>query len=406
MDMRLMVEGSAIDAIGIGTSRDPETDRALLKLVDQFVREVIGPRAAEIDRVNQFPEDVFDGMAKIGLLGTWVPEEFGGLGTSLRTNLLIAERIARVSAACALIFSQCGDGASTLLVGASRRILEEYLPRIATGDIIPCFAMTEAGAGSDAAAIATRAVRTGDSYVISGRKLFCTCGSVGGLYIVFAKTDPEMGSRGVSAFVVPRTASGLTIGRDEDLIGLRGCPASEVILDDVVVPAESLLGDEGAGFRIAMKALDEARLNAAIQALGIGLGALDLAISHVRERKAFGQELIRHQGLQFLMAELTTEAAAAWALLDESISRLEAGRSREATAYAAMAKLFCADFGMRATVEAVQVFGGYGLTKDLPLERMMRDVKAYQIFDGTTQIQKSVIGRYLEQFGKLPFAVD
>ena len=262
--------------------------------------------------------------------------------------------------------------------------------------------MTEPEAGSDVAAMRTTAVPAGDEYVINGRKTFCTCGSVGGVYLVCAKTDPGAGNRGISMFVVPRDTDGLIIGRDEELMGLRGCPTSEIILENVTVPSDALLGAEGDGFRIAMMSLDDARLNAATQALGIARGAVELAIGFAKERHAFGQEIIKHQGLQFLLAEVATDIAAGTALLDKAIAMLEERRSREASTCAAMAKLFCTEVGMRATIEAVQVFGGSGVSKSLPLERMMRDAKAYQIFDGTNQIQKSVIGRYLDRTGHLP----
>jgi acyl-CoA dehydrogenase len=226
---------------------------------------------------------------------------------------------------------------------------------------------------------------------------------VGGLYVVFATSDPSVGKGAISAFLVPRGTDGVIIGRDEDLIGLRGCPTTELSFRDVRVPTTALLGEEGEGFRLAMASVDDARLSAAAQSLGIARGAIELAIAYARERIAFGKPIIEHQGLQFLLADATTQIAAGWALLDQAIRMLEAMRSRQASAYAAMAKLFCTDVGMKTTVDAVQVFGGYGLTKDYEVERMMRDAKAFQIFDGTNQIQRMVIGRYVQRH---PLPVD
>ena len=371
----------------------------LLESVDALVRERIAPRAAEIDRTAQFPRDVYDAMARMGLFGLWVPEAYGGLDWNLKASLLVAERVARVSGACALLFTNCGDATLPIILGGSARVKQAYLPGIARGELIPCFALTEADAGSDAAAIATRAVRDGDRYRLSGRKLFCTNGSVGDVYVVFARTDPTPGSRGISAFVVPRDAPGFTVGRDEDLLGLRGSPASELVLDGVEVPADARLGEEGQGFGFAMQALDDARLNAAAIALGIARGAVEIAVAYARARQQFGRPIIQHQGLAFLLAEVATELSAGWAFLGRAIEALERERSRAASVQSAMAKLFCTDAAMRAVVEAVQVLGGYGLTKDFGVERMLRDAKAFQIFDGTNQIQKLIIGRYLEKVG-------
>jgi alkylation response protein AidB-like acyl-CoA dehydrogenase len=374
-----------------------EDQAALLDTVDRLVREHIEPRAAAIDAANEFPQDIYDLMAQIGLFGLWIPEQYGGVGTGLETNVKVVERIARASAACALIFASCGDASAPILQNGSEEIKDKYLPRIATGELVPCFALTEPQAGSDAASITTRAVRDGDCYRITGHKVFCTNGSVGGIYTVCASTDPTAGGRGISAFLVPRETDGLTITRDEDLIGLRGCPNSEIVLEDATVDASALLGEEGKGLRVALMSLDHARLHAAASSLGIARGATELAITYARERVQFGRPIIEHQGLQFLLADMSTDLAAGWALLERAVGKVEGGASKEASIYAAMTKLFCTDVGMRRTVDAVQVFGGSGLSKSLPVERMMRDAKAYQIFDGTNQIQRMIIGRYLAQ---------
>jgi alkylation response protein AidB-like acyl-CoA dehydrogenase len=375
----------------------------ILASVERLVRERVAPRAAEIDDLDEFPRDLYGAAAGLGLLGLWVPEEYGGIGPDLVLPLLISERIARVSASFALSFSNCGDATTPIVVGGGPELKRALLPRIVSGEFIPCFCLTEPGGGSDAAAITTRAERDGDAYVITGRKMWCTNAPIGDVFTVFAKTDPAAGHRGVSAFVVERGAAGLAPGRPEKLLGLHGSPTSEIVFDRVRVPLGNRLGAEGEGFRIAMATLDEARLNCAAMALGTATAALEHAIAYARERVQFGRPIIEHQGLQFLIAEVASELAAARALWKEAIVRLERGKSREASVQAAMAKLVATDAAMRATTEAVQVLGANGLSRTYPVERMMRDVKAFQIFDGTNQIQKMVIGRHCQKAG-MPFA--
>jgi alkylation response protein AidB-like acyl-CoA dehydrogenase len=381
--------------------------RLMLETVEGVVRDVIAPRAASIDAADQFPDDVYAALAELGLFGIWVPQAYDGVDVDLKTKLLIVERIAQVSGACALIFANCGDGAEPIILGATEAVKQRYLPGIAAGRVIPCFALTEPEAGSDAAGITTRAVRVDGGWSISGRKVFCTNGSVGHVFVVYARTPGEGNGSGgtsdISAFVVPRGAEGLSIGRDEDLLGLRGSPATELVLEDVRVDDDAILGAPGDGFRLAMATLDEARLYASVISLGIARGALRLAVDYARERRQFGRPIIQHQGVAFMLADAAAEVSAAWFLLGHAIERLEGHGDRDARAQVAMAKLVSTDVAMRAAVDAVQVLGGYGLTRDFVVERMMRDVKAFQIFDGTNEIQKVIIGRHLERHG-LPIA--
>jgi len=337
-------------------------------------------------------------MAEADLFRLWVPEEYGGIETDLLTVLLVTERIARASGACSLIFSNCGDGTRPIVLGGSAEVKDAYLPGIAAGDVIPVYALTEPQAGSDAAAIASRAVRREDGWAISGRKQFITNGSVADVAAVFAVTDPAAGRRGISAFLVARDAPGFTVGHDEDLLGLRGAPATELAFDDA--PA-TLLGREGDGFELALDPLDHARLTASAMALGVAREALDRALRYAKERVQFGKPIAEHQGLEFLLAERATDLAAAWALVEKAAALVEQGRSYDASTYAAMAKLTATDAAMQIALDAVQVFGGYGLTRDFQVERMLRDVKAFQIFDGTNQIQKLMIGRHLRKSGLL-----
>ncbi len=339
----------------------------IMASIDRLCRERIAPRAAEIDETDEFPRDLYAAAAELGVFGLWIPEEYGGIGPDMVTPLLISERIARDSASFSLSFSNCGDATTPIVIAGSDAVKEAYLPRIASGQIIPCFALTEPGAGSDAASIVTRAVRDGDDYVITGRKMWITNGSVGDVYVVFAKTDPEAGHRGVSAFVVPREAPGFTVGRDEKLLGLHGSPTSELIFDEVRVPADNRLGAEGEGFKVAMVTLDEARLNCSAMALGVASAALELAVAYAKQREQFGKPIIEHQGLQFLLAEVTADVAAARALWEKAIVTIKREKSREASVWAALAKLVSTDAAMRATTDAVQVFGAMGLARAQPV---------------------------------------
>jgi alkylation response protein AidB-like acyl-CoA dehydrogenase len=377
--------------------------RMMLETVEKFAREVIGLRAAEIDVEDAFPRDIYEALGELGLFGIFVPEEYGGTAVDLKTKMLLIDRIARASGACALIFANCGDATEPIVRGGTEAIKERYLPGIAAGTLIPCFALTEPEAGSDAAGITSRAVRTPDGWSLSGQKVFCTNGSVGDVYVVFAKT-PEAGTANgrnadISAFVVPRDAEGFSIGRDEDMLGLRGSPATELVFDDVRLPDDHLLGEAGGGFALAMGALNEARLNASVISLAIARSAVQLATDYARDRRQFGRPIIQHQGVAFLLAEAAAELSGAWFLIGHAIDAMENGEARAAGTQVAMAKLLSTDAAMRAAVNAVQVLGGYGLAREFVVERLMRDVKAFQIFDGTNQIQKLIIGRHLERHG-------
>jgi alkylation response protein AidB-like acyl-CoA dehydrogenase len=381
-------------------------DRALrgeiLGGVDRFVRERVAPRAAEIDETGEFPRDLWDAAADLGLFGLGIPESYGGLGRDLLTPLLISERIARESAAVALIFNNTTDSVVPIVMAGSARVKGDYLPRLAKGELVPCISLTEPGGGSDVAAMTTVARRDGEGYLLTGRKMWCSNAPVGDLFTVFAKTDPDAGAKGVSAFLVPRGAKGLSVGRPETMIGLRGSPIGELVLEEVRVSEDARLGEAGEGFRIAMLTLDESRMHCAATALGVAAAAVEHATAYACERVQFGKPIIEHQGLQFLLAELATDLAAARALWEATAGKLLSAHTREASFYAAMTKLRCAEVCMKVTTEAVQVLGANGLSKAYPVERLMRDAKAFEIYDGTSQIQKSVIGRYLQKNG-VPF---
>jgi acyl-CoA dehydrogenase len=371
--------------------------QSLLDAVDEFVRKRVEPRAAEIDRENVFARDIFEAMAGMDLLAAWVPTAYGGVGLGLKAGIPIAERIARASATCAFMFCATNDSVVPILRFGSEEQKHKYLPPLASGQAIGALAISEIGAGSDVTSMRTRAVRGDGGFTLNGRKMWITNGSVADVTVVVAVTDPDAGPHGLSAFVVPRGTPGLSTGRDEELLGLRGSPTSELVFDDAWLPEDALLGEEGQGFRIALSTLDEDRLMVSAVALGIGRGALELAIEYAREREQFGEPVINNQGLQFLLAENTTELAAGYALLSDSVAGYLEGPSKEVGARISMAKLYCSEVAMRAAVDAVQVFGAAGLSSGNPVERMLRDAKGFQIFDGTSQIQKLILGRHLQK---------
>jgi alkylation response protein AidB-like acyl-CoA dehydrogenase len=382
-------------------SPDRGTRREMLAAVDRFAAERVAPRAAAIDESGELPRDLWNEAAALGLFALGVPEEHGGLGRDVITPLLISERLARASAAFSLSFNNTTDSVVPIIMEGSAALKRRYLPGVAKGEIIPCIAITEPTGGSDMAGIRTRALREGDHYRLDGRKMWITNAPVGDVFTVFARTSEDR-HRGLSAFVVDRGTSGLSTGEAEPLIGLRGSPTGEVVFEDVRIPVENRLGEEGDGFRIGALTLDESRLHCAAVSLGVATAALEQAVGYAKERVQFGKPIIEHQGLMFLLAELATELAAARALWETSAELLLTDHSRRATSYAAMTKLFCSDLCMKITTEAVQVLGANGLSRAYPVERLMRDAKAFQIYDGTSQIQKWLIGRQLQKSG-LPY---
>ena len=330
---------------------DGDFEREVLRTVDRFVDEHLEPRAAAVDASDAYPRDLHDLAGELGLFGLAVPEAYGGVDIGLRTRLFVIERVCRSSASFGVLLSAWPDGLAPLTRYGSEALKSRLLPGIATGELIPAFALSEPGAGSDAAAIATTAKRDGDGYVLNGTKTWCTHGSIADVLTVFAKTDPGAGHRGITAFLVEKGTPGFEVVRDESLAGLRGSPQSTVRFADARVPAAHRLGEEGAGFRIAMEALDEARLNCSAQALGVAWRAIREATSHAGERIAFGQPIIEFQGVHFLLAELCTEYAAARALWLQAIEAFEAGPTRRSGVIGSMAKNACAAIAMKAPVE-------------------------------------------------------
>jgi alkylation response protein AidB-like acyl-CoA dehydrogenase len=365
----------------------------ILDVVRQLVKERVEPRAAEIDEKAEFAWDIRDLFAENDLLGIPVPAEYGGLGGSFVTYVKVVEEVAKACASSALLIAVQELGALPIMIGGSEEQKRRWLPDLASGKKLAAYALTEPGSGSDAAgSMRTKARRDGDAYVLDGSKIWITNGSVADVVTVFAVTDPTKGPNGISAFVVEKGTPGFTVGKLEKKMGIRGSPTVELAFDNCRVPAANLLGDEGVGFKIAMKVLDKSRPGIAAQALGIAQGALDYATEYTKQRVAFGKPISQQQGLQFMLADMKTEVEAARLLLYEAARKCDEN-APDVTTWAAMAKLKCGDTAMSVTVDAVQLLGGYGYSTEYPVERMMRDAKITQIYEGTQQIQRIVIAR-------------
>jgi alkylation response protein AidB-like acyl-CoA dehydrogenase len=363
--------------------------------IRQIVAERVAPRAAEIDAKAEYPWDVRRLFAEHDVLGLPFPEEYGGTGTgTLMLNLAI-EEIARACASSALILMIQELGTLPIQLYGSDELKQRFLPRCASGEWSPAFALSEPEAGSDPGGMITRAVRDGDEWVINGTKNWITNLGVADFYVVFAKTDPQAGhSRGISAFVVEADRPGFSVGKLEHKLGIKGSPTGQPIFEDVRVPADHLIGDENRGMSVALGTLDHSRLGVAAQAVGIAQGATDHAAAYASERRQFGRPIADFQGIQFKLADMETRTAAARELLYRACSKIDRGEA-DAGKYSAMAKLFASDTAMAVTVEAVQVLGGYGYVNEYPVERYMRDAKITQIYEGTNEIQRLVIARTL-----------
>jgi alkylation response protein AidB-like acyl-CoA dehydrogenase len=354
----------------------------------------IAPNAAAADENAEYPWDSWNAWREAGFAGLAFPEEYGGQGGGILAHALAVEEVARVCASSSLFTFISKLGMTPVLDHGSEALKQQYVPRVASGEYQASYCLSEADAGSDVSGMRTRAVRDGDSYVLTGQKLWITNAGVSDLYLVFAKTDPDAGHRGISCFVVDRAFPGFRVSKLERKLGVRGSPTGEITLDGCVVPAENLVGEEGRGFQYAMGALDRSRPLVGAQALGIARGALELATQYVGERRQFGSRLADFQGLQFMLADMATHVEAAALLVYRACSLLDSGLPGTGSA-SSMAKLFASDTAMRVTTDCVQLLGGLGYTKDVPAERFMRDAKITQIYEGTNQIQRVVIAKEL-----------
>lgn len=371
-----------------------EEHEMIRKMVRDFAKNEVAPTAAERDEEERFDRELFDQMAELGLTGIPWPEEYGGIGSDYLACVIAIEELSRVCASTGVTLS-----AHTSLAGwpifkfGTEEQKQKFLRPMAEGKKIGAYGLTEPGSGSDAGGMKTIAKRDGDHYILNGSKIFITNGGIADIYVVFALTDPESKQRGTSAFIVESDTPGFSVGKKESKLGIRSSPTTEIMFEDCRIPVENLLGEEGQGFKVAMQTLDGGRNGIAAQAVGIAQGALDASVEYARERHQFGKPIAAQQGIGFKLADMATDVEAA-RLLTYQAAWLES----EGLPYgkeSAMSKVFAGDTAMRVTTEAVQVFGGYGYTKDYPVERYMRDAKITQIYEGTQEIQRLVISRML-----------
>jgi acyl-CoA dehydrogenase len=371
-----------------------EEHEMMRKMVREFAEKEVAPTAAERDEKEEFDRSLFEKMAELGLTGIPWPEEEGGVGADFLSYVIAVEELSRVDASVGVTLSAHISLASWPIhkFGTPEQ-KERFLRPLAEGKKLGAYGLTEPGSGSDAAGMRTTAVRDGDSYVLNGSKIFITNGGEAEIYVVFALTDPEKKHRGVTAFIVEKGTPGFSFGKKEQKLGIRSSPTLEILFDNCRIPAENRLGEEGEGFKIAMMTLDGGRNGIAAQAVGIAQGALDAALAYAKEREQFGKPIAAQQAIQFKLADMATRIEAS-RLLTYQAAWLESQGLPYGKA-SAMAKLFAGDTAMDVTVEAVQIFGGYGYTREYPVERMMRDAKITQIYEGTNEIQRLVIARHL-----------
>ena len=368
-----------------------KTEQLFLQMVRSFAQNEVKPLAAEVDEQERFPEENVAKMAKLGFFGIPFPVEYGGMGGTNQLYSMAVEELSRVCATTGVVVSAhtalCTNPIYELGNEEQRK---RYLPKLCSGEWLGAFGLTEPNAGTDASAQQTTAVLDGDHYVLNGSKIFITNASKAHVFIVMAMTDRSLGTKGISAFIVERGMPGFSIGKEEKKMGIRGSATCELIFEDCIVPKENLLGKEGKGFSIAMKTLDGGRIGIASQAVGIAQGAMDEAIQYVKERKQFGRSLAMFQNTQFKIADMQTSVEAARLLVRKAAWKKD--MQLPYTVDAAYCKLFAAETAMSVTTKAVQLFGGYGYTREYPVERMMRDAKITEIYEGTSEVQRMVIG--------------
>jgi alkylation response protein AidB-like acyl-CoA dehydrogenase len=367
--------------------------------IRRMVERHVAPIAAEIDETDRLPRELIPIFGDLGLLQLWIPEEYGGPGGNLTMVCLAREEIARVSEAAALLAGQNSIGMILpLLHFGTDEQRQRFLPEVAKGRIMTAVAMTEPHAGSDVASMKTKALRDGNSaYVINGQKCFITWGNVADYVLVFARTSEGRGFEGISAFIVDTKTPGFKVGKNERKMGLNGVPNVQLFFEDMRVPAENRIGEEGRGFIACMRILDLNRPTVGAASVGLAQGALDAAVAYAKERTQFGRTISAFQGIQFMLADMAMQVEAARSLVYECARQVDAGDFSRLSIMASMAKCFASDVAMKVTTDAVQIFGGVGYMKDYPVERMMRDAKINQIFEGTNQIQRVVISRQLLQ---------
>ncbi len=368
------------------------------EICSEISEKYILPVRAELDEENRFPREIMKIMAESDLLGIYIPEQFGGaaeaFGGGSMALAVATEELSKACAGVAVSYAANALGAMPILISGSDEQKNTYLPDLASGAKLAAFALTESEAGSDAGGVRTKAVKDGDDYILNGTKQWITNGGEAQIYTVIAQTDPSRGTRGLSAFIVEEGTPGFTYGKKEDKMGIRASSTMELVFEDCRIPAANLIAREGHGFLVAMKTLNKSRPGVAAQAVGIAQGALDEAARYASERVQFGQRIDSFQGIQFMLADMATQVEAARALVYSTARMIDAGE-RKYDKESAMAKVFASDVAMKVTTDAVQILGGYGYMKEYPVEKMMRDAKITQIYEGTNQIQRSVIASAL-----------
>ncbi|MFF2960326.1 acyl-CoA dehydrogenase [Streptomyces sp. NPDC057963] len=374
--------------------RPAEEHEMLRETVRALAEAKIAPHAAAVDEEARFPQEALDALTAADLHAVHVPEEYGGAGADALATVVVIEEVARVCASSSLIPAVNKLGSLPVILSGSEELKKKYLGPLAKGDGMFSYCLSEPDAGSDAAGMKTRAVRDGDFWVLNGVKRWITNAGVSEYYTVMAVTDPTKRSKGISAFVVEKSDEGVSFGAPEKKLGIKGSPTREVYFDNVRIPADRIIGEEGTGFATAMKTLDHTRITIAAQALGIAQGALDYAKGYVKERKQFGKPIADFQGIQFMLADMAMKLEAARQLTYSAAAKSERLDS-DLTFFGAAAKCFASDVAMEITTDAVQLLGGYGYTRDYPVERMMRDAKITQIYEGTNQVQRIVMARNL-----------
>jgi alkylation response protein AidB-like acyl-CoA dehydrogenase len=372
----------------------PEDHETIRAAVREVCDARVAPNAAEADESGEFPKASYDALRASDFHAPHIPAEYGGAGADALATAIVIEEVARACASSSLIPAVNKLGTMPLILSGSASLKERYLTPVAAGEAMFSYCLSEPDAGSDAVSMTTRAVRDGDHWILNGVKRWISNAGVSEFYTVFAVTDPTARSKGISAFVVEKSDEGVTFGAPEKKLGIKGSPTREVYLDNVRIPADRIIGDEGTGFRTAMQTLDHTRVTIAAQAVGIAQGALDFAKGYVKERKQFGKPIAEFQGVQFMLADMGMKLEAARQLTYVAAGKSERGDA-DLTYFGAAAKCFASDAAMEITTDAVQLLGGYGYTRDYPVERMMRDAKITQIYEGTNQVQRVVMARQL-----------
>ncbi|MEH6986679.1 acyl-CoA dehydrogenase [Cytobacillus firmus] len=373
--------------------RFTEEQEMMRKMVRDFAQAEIAPFVEKMEQ-GEFPREILRKMGELGLMGIPIPEKYGGSEMDFTSYIIAIHELSRVSATVGVILSvHTSVGTNPILYFGTEEQKQKYIPKLASGEYLGAFCLTEPSAGSDAGSLKSRAVKDGDHYVINGSKVFITNAGEADVYIVFASTNPELGSKGISAFIVEKDTPGLVFGKDEHKMGLHGSRTLQLTFEDMQVPAENLLGNEGEGFKIAMANLDAGRIGIASQALGIAEAAFEAAAGYARERVQFGKPIAAQQGVGFKLADMATSVEASKLLIYRAADMRQ--RGIKCGLEASMAKLFASKTAVDVTTEAIQVFGGYGYTEDYPVERYFRDAKITEIYEGTSEIQRIVISKQL-----------